>query len=44
MDGVDEQVGDEKEEVGAAETGQKMVEDIPHRSENLLPTILRARK
>ena len=30
VDGVDEQVGDKKEEVGAAEAGQQMVENIPH--------------
>ena len=28
---MDEQVGEEEEEVGAAETGQQMVEDVPHR-------------
>ena len=36
MDGVDEQVGDEEEEVGTAETGQQMVEDVPHRPKNIV--------
>ena len=30
VDRVDEQVGDQKEEIGAAEAGQQMVENIPH--------------
>ena len=31
VDGVDEQVGDQKEEISAAKAGQQMVENIPHR-------------
>ena len=34
---MDEQVGGEEEEVGAAETGQQVVEDIPHRPKHCLP-------
>ena len=30
VDGVDEQVGDQKEEISAAKAGQQMVENIPH--------------
>ena len=37
MDGMDEQVGGEEEKVGAAETGQQVVEDIPHRPKGSSP-------
>ena len=30
VDGVDEQVGGEEEEVSAAEASQQMVENVPH--------------
>ena len=41
---MDEQVGDEEEEVGTAETGQQMVEDVPHRPKNIACQFLETTK
>ena len=44
MEGVDEKVGDEEQDVGAAEAGQQVVEDVPHRPEQVFQKLLKARK
>ena len=39
VDWVDQQVGEEEEEVCTTKTGQEMVEDVPHRPEKFFQQI-----